>query len=363
VRIVLASTITDGGGVWRHQRDLATGLVERGCRVDLSLPKGAESPRADAHDRGLSVILPSAHPKADIVHVHQGDTYDRTSWQYLARARLGGATTLLTEHLPRTNASDPTAVAPGETSSRGAQAAKTAFKRSEFALCARVLAVSKASRSFLLDRYRLAPDKVVAIPNGVEPTAGPAPWADGPVTFVAIGSVIRQKGFDVLVEAAALAKAPWEVEVVGEGAHRESLQARADQLGVGVRFSGHCTDVTSAIARSTALVAPSRWESSSYVALEAMQEGRAVVASEIDAFPEIVADGETGLLVPPEDPAALAGALDRLARDPVQARWLGRAGHVRLAQFGLDQMVEGVLNEYRSVLRVREAKSLSTGAR
>jgi glycosyltransferase involved in cell wall biosynthesis len=286
--------------------------------------------------------------------VHLADTYDTTAMRALMVARVVASSVVVTEHLPRTDASDPTARAEADGSpTPGSRAAKTAFKRTQYALCDRVICVSQASRRFVLDRYGVAPTKVVTVPNGVGPAPTPAALPDGPARFVAVGSVIVQKGFDLLIDAAELARVPWSIDVVGEGPHRPRLQERADSLGVPVRFVGYRDDVLAVLASATALVVSSRWEASSYVAMEAMQAGRAVVTTRIDALPEIVEDGRTGLLVEPEDPLALAGALDRMASESPLAVRMGRAGYDRVAEFGVDRMIDGVLAQYEGVCHPR----------
>jgi glycosyltransferase involved in cell wall biosynthesis len=228
--------------------------------------------------------------------------------------------------------------------------AKTAFKRAQYALCDQVVCVSEASIHFVEMRYGVGRHKAVAIPNGIGLKALPAAWPQGPPLFVAIGAVIAQKGYEVLLDAAARARVPWRAEVIGEGPHRVALAARADRSEVPVHFSGHSSEVGSAIDAATALVVPSRWEAWPYVAMEAMERGRPVVASRVDGLSEIVADGTSGLLVSPGDANALAAALDRLAGDPAFAAMLGRAGRERVLSFRLDGMVEALLGVYEKAL-------------
>jgi starch synthase len=93
-------------------------------------------------------------------------------------------------------------------------------------------------------------------------------------------------------------------------------------------------EVIQLLSHATAFVCPSLYEPLGIVNLEAMACGTAVVASRIGGIPEVVVDGETGLLVPPEDPYALAAALNELARDPERAEAMGRAGRERaIAEF------------------------------
>jgi glycosyltransferase involved in cell wall biosynthesis len=91
--------------------------------------------------------------------------------------------------------------------------------------------------------------------------------------------------------------------------------------------------------------------------LEALAAGRPVVATRVGGIPEIVRDGETGLLVPPEDPEALAGAIVRMLSDSALASRLG-AGGAKLVRehFTLDRMVEGNERVYREILTERRGR-------
>ena len=115
-------------------------------------------------------------------------------------------------------------------------------------------------------------------------------------------------------------------ELAGDGSYRRALQARASALGVAanVRFTGHRTDIASAIAAMDVVVVPSIEESASYALVEALLMGKGVVASAVGGLPETVRNGETGLLVPPGDPAALSDAVAGLLADPGARReWAG----------------------------------------
>jgi starch synthase len=88
-------------------------------------------------------------------------------------------------------------------------------------------------------------------------------------------------------------------------------------------------EVIQLLSHATAFVCPSQYEPLGIVNLEAMACGTAVVASNVGGIPEVVADGETGLLVPPDEPDALADALNTLARDPERAKAMGEGGRQR----------------------------------
>jgi len=99
------------------------------------------------------------------------------------------------------------------------------------------------------------------------------------------------------------------------------------------------------------VVIPSRWEGFGMVALEAMAAARPIVASRVDALAEIVRDGDTGVLVPPGEPAALGEAISRLLGDPARAAALGTAGLERLRrEYSVERMVDATAAVYAELL-------------
>ncbi len=179
------------------------------------------------------------------------------------------------------------------------------------------------------------------IPNGVD-TARFAPAGDlsgeGPARLVFVGRLVRQKGLDVLL--AALARLPqsacFELSVLGDGPLRRELSEQADRLGLGekVRFAGWIgrEDMPGLLRRADAFVFPSRDEGMPNAVLEAMASGLAVAATRIAGNEELVVIGETGFLVPPDDPAALADVLARLIADRTLCARLGAAGRDKVVR-------------------------------
>lgn len=171
-----------------------------------------------------------------------------------------------------------------------------------------------------------------------------------------IGSLIPRKGVDVLLEAfATLRRAqPAFLVVAGDGPERAQLEARANALGLAawVRFPGEVTRSERLLQHVLDVsVLASREESLPLGLLEAAACGRATVCTAVGGNAEIVRDGETGYLVPPDDPGALAGALLRLARDPALRDRLGAAARARAEKrFGLDAFVSGVEGAILDVL-------------
>ena len=173
-----------------------------------------------------------------------------------------------------------------------------------------------------------------------------------------IGRVVPQKGFDVLIDAyarlsARVANAP-DLLIAGEGPERENLQKRVGDLGLTDRvhligFADRPTAV-SLFRGCEMFILPSRHEPQGIVNLEAMACAKPVIASRVGGVPEIVLDGVTGLLVPGEDPAALAQALEGLLADPQKAKALGDAGRARVvAEFTWPRIADQYFEIYDAV--------------
>ncbi|MCX7591275.1 MAG: glycosyltransferase family 4 protein [Kiritimatiellae bacterium] len=144
-----------------------------------------------------------------------------------------------------------------------------------------------------------------------------------------VGRLMRLKGTDILLEAwsRVVSEVPEvKLTLVGENAPEWERLARKLSLDVrSVEFVGFQSDVRPWLAQSDLLVLPSREEGSGQVIVEAMAMGKPVVASRVGGIPEYVSEGETGILVPPADSTALAGALVALLSSPERLSALGRA--------------------------------------
>lgn len=218
---------------------------------------------------------------------------------------------------------------------------------------------------------RLAP-KLRVVPNGVDlarfsprpaspelraalgvPAAAPC--------VVSVGRFVAFKGYAHLVDAAAALERErpgvhWVL--VGDGELRPALEAQALRLGLGaqVHFTGWRDDVPALVALGDLFVLPSLNEPFGRVLIEAMATGKAVVATAAGGVPEIVVHGETGLLVPPGDPGALAAAVRELLDDAPRGARLGAAGRRRAETvFSLAGHVAAVERVYGEVLRGRRA--------
>ena len=234
----------------------------------------------------------------------------------------------------------------------------------------RIVAITESLARFNAERVGIPRAKLVVVHYGLD--APPARWADNPPltlpeggtrVLLALGRLVPQKGLDVAVRALPEVRRthPDAVLVIaGEGPERHALENLAAELGVGdaLFLPGRAGDVAALLERAELLVHPSRWEGFGLVLLEAMLASVPVVATRVSSIPEIVVDGETGVLVPAEDPQALAAALVRVLDDPGT---LGAAGRARaLEQFSADAMARRTAAVYADAIRTTASAHDST---
>jgi glycosyltransferase involved in cell wall biosynthesis len=181
---------------------------------------------------------------------------------------------------------------------------------------------------------------------------------DGAPLVGEIGRLCDVKGQRELIVALAQVPEARAVLVGADleqgGAFQTALEHEAERLGVRDRvvFAGRREDAHAVLAALDVLALPSWTEGLPLVALEAMAQRRPVVATPVGGTPEVVVDGETGLLVPPRDPDALAAALRRLLDDADLRRRMGEAGYERVRErFSADAMTQRVLELYDEVVR------------
>jgi glycogen(starch) synthase len=228
-----------------------------------------------------------------------------------------------------------------------------AERESVFGQVLRAAAWVTAGSRFVLDEARRTVPEIASrsslVYQGVDASPlAPAPLPLDPPRLLCWGRLIDAKGFDVAIAGFARARLRFpraRLVVASDGPARTRLQQLARELGVAdaVDFPGWMEfDRMPALLNSATLVlVPSRApEGFGLVALEAALMARPVIASRAGALPEVVADGETGLLVEPDDPAVLAAAITALLEHPETATAMGRAGRRRAqALFGLQRHV------------------------
>jgi glycosyltransferase involved in cell wall biosynthesis len=185
--------------------------------------------------------------------------------------------------------------------------------------------------------------QVRLVHNGVsDPAVTRAPTRESDsFTVAAVGRMTHEKGFDVLLRG--LSKVPTvDLVLIGDGVSRPILESLAVDLGVADRitWAGWTSERWTTKWNVDLLVVPSRVEGFGLVAVEAMLAGIPVIAARVGGLPEVVRDGETGVLVPPEDPDALASAISALKADPGRLARMGLASlHSAKERFSVESMV------------------------
>ena len=215
---------------------------------------------------------------------------------------------------------------------------------------AAVVAVSEGMRADILAAYpEISPERVRVIYNGID-TCEYAPDAAIDVLathgidperpyVIFVGRITRQKGVAVLLRAAAMLDPTAQLVLCAGAADTPELREEVTSLVAGLQASRTGVvwipqmlpkrDIIQLLTHATVFACPSVYEPLGIVNLEAMACGTAVVASRVGGIPEVVEEGVTGLLVPPDDPSALAEALNALLRDPGRATAMGDAGRKR----------------------------------
>jgi glycogen synthase len=195
------------------------------------------------------------------------------------------------------------------------------------------------------------------IPNGVEP----GDFADAPPEtqlgsyVLAVGRLVPQKGFDILLDAFASQElVALNLVIAGDGFERASLEARAAALGFGsrVRFLGSVdrTRLARLLRGARAFAFPSRGEPFGIALLEALAAGVPAVASAAGGVPEFVRDGENAVLVEPENAGALGEALGRVVADEVLRDRLARGGQTTAAELAWSRIARRYEEVYVSAL-------------
>lgn len=230
--------------------------------------------------------------------------------------------------------------------------------------------VSEATRRDLLAREPALAERVRVV-HAATPLAldgGPprmaTPFAGAPpIRLITVGRFSWQKGYEPLLHALALAAGAgvdFTLDIVGHGPEETGLRALAERLGIAprLRWLGRDADVASRLAEADAFVTTTRAEMFGIAVLESMLVGVPVLATAVGSLPEVVADRESGELVPFEPaetlPARFAEALARWAADPERARRYGISGARRARErFSPAALARGMADVYRGMLAVR----------
>lgn len=237
------------------------------------------------------------------------------------------------------------------------------LQRQAYRCATRIVANSNAART-MLEVEGLPGSSISVIPNGIDASAfvrrDSAGAAKTRRQIVTVANLRREKSHETLIAAAARLAAEFpdvQYQIVGDGPRRAELEAlvRENHLEDRVLFLGHREDVTRLLGEADIFVLPSRSEAFPNGAIEAMAAGLPVVASAVGGLLDLIEPGRTGMLVPPEDPAALAAMLRELLLMPSLARELGDAAqsHVR-QRYSFERMVTSFEELYMAGLAAKQ---------
>lgn len=285
-----------------------------------------------AHRRAFARLSP------DVIHLNLSTMAD-ARWAVAAATTVRGAATVVVEQLPWPPEKRSTVL----------------FKRWTSRFVAAHVAVGQAAARRVEDVIGLRRGSIRVIHNGVPDRPLP-PRATTDGSAVVVGTLARLdpvKGLDVLIPTMAVLPGT-RLVVVGDGPARSDLVDLARRSGVSerVEFRGWTDEAPAALAEFDVFVLPSRNEGFPLSVVEAMLARLPVVASDVGSVSEAVVDGETGLLVPPDDGERLGEALRVLLEDADRRKAMGEAGRARaLGRFTAEVMARSFDELYREVSR------------
>jgi glycosyltransferase involved in cell wall biosynthesis len=365
VKVLHVITTLATGGAELHLLNLARGLKSDGYDVSIaylhdelvaSRPLGPHFAQAgikvhQLHGRHrldlrplLRLIRLIRHERPDVLHSH------------LARADLLAAAAGLRQQ-QLTVISTVHGIYRERWFGRAAQPwLRLAYKRADAVIC-----VSYAVRTWLVNELGVDANRTHVVRHGVDASAFAPAKPQGPrqerQVIGAAGRLDPIKGFQHLLEAFALLAPGFpklQLRIAGyDAGYGPALRALAQRAGVAksVEFVGFQPDMPEFLRSLDIFVMPSLSEGLGQTALEAMATGLPVVASSVPALAEIIAPGQTGILVPPANPQALADGIRQLLASPAQAAAIGRRARDRvISSFTPAFMVQGVKDAYRAAL-------------
>jgi glycosyltransferase involved in cell wall biosynthesis len=354
VGLTLYGSLDERSGGFRYDRKLVEGLRRAGDTVDV-----VELPWREYHRGLLDNLSPRARRRLDAdVDVMLQDELAHPSLVY-ANRDLPYPVVSIVHHL---RASEPRRLAP----------LYRAVERRYLATVDGVVCNSAVTRDVVTDLGVDPDETVVAPPAGdrFDPTIDHDTIADRarerPLQVVFVGNITPRKGLDTLVDGLAAAETDAELTVVGRPVDEDYAAdvrraVRGHGLGDRVRMAGELDDdaLADTLRSSHVLAVPSRYEGFGIVYLEGMSFGLPALASRAGGAREVVADGETGVLVDPDSPAAVARALTRLDADRDRLARMGQTARDRYERHPdwteTTARVRGLLADVADVVETVEA--------
>jgi glycosyltransferase involved in cell wall biosynthesis len=348
-RLLIAITLAETGGAQSYVAHLLPALVER---YDLVVAAHGPGPLLRAAEAAGARFVPLRHVArpiklwsdlagvVELVRLFRRERPDLVHLNSSKMGALGRVAAAIARVRVRVFTVHGWSFAPHE------GRAETAYRALERTLAPLAWTVCVSAGD-----YATAPwlnGRAVVIPNAVDVRSMPLAAHEGePPVVISVGRLVAPKDFATLRDALGLLDpGAWRAVIVGDGPQSACLE------GVqGLDLLGERDDVPDLLATADVFVLPSKSEGMPISVLEAMAAGLPVVASAVGGVPEVVVDGETGFLVPPGDPEALADALGRLLADGELRRRMGAAGRRRAElRFDLPRFRQDHLQLYERLL-------------
>ncbi len=363
MRVLHVNTETGFRGGERQLLLLSRGLEARGVQVRIAALAGGAL-EAACLDRGLTVLP-----------LRQASPWDLRTAGRLRRALSAGEADLIHAHASHAHTAAVTAIRSLGAGHRGAVPPLLVSRRVDFPIgrpplnrfkygrvVARFLAISDAVAG-VLRAGGVPAGRIRVVRSAVAPLAPAARsrgevraelgLADGELMALTTAALVDHKDHPNAVRAMARVRGPVRLFLAGEGRERGAVERCIVDQDVDGRVTllGQRDDVPDLLGAADLYLAASKLEGLNTALMDVARAGLPAVGTVAGGIPEVIADGETGLLVPRRAPAALAAAIDRLAADPALRATLGRAATERARErFGVDRMVDETLSAYREVL-------------
>jgi glycosyltransferase involved in cell wall biosynthesis len=312
--------------------------------VELHAIDAAREPSPASDSRTLARLVRLA-ARADVIHGHSAKA------GFLSR--VAAATTGRTGRCLFTPHGWSFWAAQG----RAARQVYLGLERAAAHWCGTIVAVGEFERDAGLAAGIGRPEQYVVVPNGIDIDRFALPRRPVPGRVLMVGRIAAPKRHDIAVDAIMRVRRRHpnaELHLVGDGPGRQELERRISDLGAqgAVRLLGSRTDVPALLAQADCVLLVSDYEGAPLSILEGMAAGVPVVASRVAGIPELVVDGESGLLVDRGSADALAVVLDRLLDDPARGAAIGEAGRARARnKYSRERMAADLTALYDAALR------------
>ena len=360
LRIVQLITEMAPAGAERVVHDLAIGLTTKGHQVHVATLLDAPGAPATLTDnlarRGVAVTRLRMRSKGDLLRLSALAALLRQSCPHVLHTHLWHADLAAKALLPAIWRRRPVLLSTIHIADRRPVRWRFAIDRLTQPLVDRVVSVSPSVMNFYRRRAGIAPRKCVVVPNGIDLTAydalpdrhhARARWVSASADPV-IGTIARldpQKGLPILLQAFSILARRWPASallIAGTGHQRGQLHGLTVKLGVAdrVHMLGFQQDVRPVLAALDVFVLPSRWEGFGLATLEAMAAGLPVVVTDVPGSRDLVQHEQTGLVVPPNDPRALAHAIARCLSQADLSAQLSQRARIAAANFSVQRMVD-----------------------